>query len=76
MEVISHSGLLTHRYRVCVCVCVCVCVSMESFFLIEVWLIYSVVLVSGVQKRDTFFLRFFSIIVYYKGLNIAPCAIQ
>ena len=58
--------------------CVCVFVSTEGFFffLIEVWLIYSVVLVSGVQKSDTFFFRFFSIIVYYKILNIVPCAIQ
>ena len=46
---------------------------MESFFLIEVWLIYNVVLVSGVQKRDTFFLRFFSIIVYCKILNSFLC---
>ena len=64
---------------VCVYVCVCVCVFVSTegfFFLIEVWLIYSVVLVSGVQKSDIFFFTFFSIIVYYKILNIVPCAIQ
>ena len=49
-------------------------------------LIYNVVLVSGIQQNDSvihiymyiyiFFFRFFSIIGYYKILNIVPCAIQ
>ena len=42
------------------------------------------VLVSGVQQSDStiqihiylFFFRFFSIIGYYKILNIVPCAIE
>ena len=37
-------------------------------------------LVSGIQQSDSvayiFFFRFFSIIGYYKILNIVPCAIQ
>ena len=53
-------------------------------FSIEVWLIYSVVLVSGVQQNDsdkyiythTFFFKFFATIGYYKTLSIVPCAIQ
>ena len=57
-----------------------------SFFLIDVWLIYNVVLVSGVQQSDSvvysvlyiyiFFFVFFSIMVYHRMLNIIPCAIQ
>ena len=49
-----------------------------SFFFFEVYLIYNVVLVSGIQPSDSviFFFRFFSIIGYYKILNIVPCAIQ
>ena len=45
-------------------------------------MINNVVLVSGVQQSDSvisisvFFFRFFSIVGYYKILNIAPCAIQ
>ena len=48
---------------------------------IEFLFIYSVVLVSGVLQNDsvvytyTFFFIFFSIIVYYKILNIVPSAI-
>ena len=53
-------------------------------FLIGVELIYNVVLVSGVQQNDSvihmytylFFFRFFSIIGYYKILNVVPCALQ
>ena len=57
-------------------------------FLIELWLVYNAMLVSGVQQSDSvicisiylsiylFFFRFFSIIGYYKILNIVPCAIQ
>ena len=42
----------------------------------EVQLIYSVVLVSGIQKRDSItFIRFFSIVCCYKILNIVPCVI-
>ena len=59
-------------------------VKMMTIFLIEVQLIYSVVLVSGVQQSDSvihmytnlFFFRFFSIIGYYKILDIVPCATQ
>ena len=46
------------------------------------YLIYNVVLVSGVWKSDSVicvysldFFKFFSIIVYYRILNIVPCAI-
>ena len=55
----------------------------------EVQLVYSVVLVSGVQQSDSviytcmknkrihlFFFRCFSLIDYYKILRIIPCAIQ
>ena len=51
------------------------------YFFIEVQLIYNVVLVSGAQQSDSvihiylFFFRFFSIIGYYRILNIVPCAI-
>ena len=54
-----------------------------SFFSGEVYLVYSA---SGVQQRDSilhtytrthlFFVRFFSLIGYYKILSIVPCAIQ
>ena len=50
-------------------------------FKIEVWLIYNVVLVAGIQQSDSIiylyiiFFRLFSIIVYYKMLNTVPCAI-
>lgn len=50
--------------------------------LIEVQLIYSVALVSGVQPSDsviciyTFFFRFFSSIVYYKILSIFSSAVR
>ena len=48
---------------------------------IEVSLINNIVLVSGVQHRDslcthTFFFRFFSLIGYYKILSMVPCALQ
>ena len=48
------------------------------FFLIEVQLSYNVVLVSDVQQSDSYiyFFIFFSIIGYYRILNIVPCAIQ
>ena len=45
-------------------------------------MIYSVVLISGVQQNDSvvhiyiFFLVFFSIVVCQRVLNIVPCAIQ
>ena len=46
---------------------------------IEVQFIYNVVLVSGIQQSDSltdiYFFRFFSIIVYYKILNVVPCVI-
>ena len=57
-------------------------------YFIEVWLIYNVMLVSGVQHSDLdmylyifththiFFFRFFSPIGYYKILSTVPCALQ
>ena len=43
-------------------------------------MIYNVVLVSGIQPSDSvthvLFFRFFSLIDYYKMLNIVPCAIH
>ena len=50
-----------------------------SLFKIEVWLIYNVVLVSGVQHSYSvlyIYGIFFSIMVYYRILTIALCAIQ
>ena len=44
-------------------------------------LTYNVVLISGIQQSDSlryihiFFFRFFSIVDYYRILNIVPCAI-
>ena len=57
---------------------------MVCVFLIKVQLIYNVVLISVVQQSDSvlyiymdiFFFIFFSIIGYYKILNIVPCAMQ
>ena len=48
------------------------------FICIEVYLVYNIVLVSGVQQNDsgTYIFRLFSIIGYHKALNIVPCAIQ
>ena len=46
------------------------------FFLIEVELIYSVVLVTGVQQSNMYRYIFFFIMVYYKRLNTVPCAIS
>ena len=51
--------------------------------LMEVQLIYNAVLLSGVQQDDSdvhrylnlLFFRFFSVIAYYKILNIIPCTI-
>ena len=66
----------------CACVCVCVMTSFFLIYLIEVYLIYNVVLISTVQQSDSvmhryiFFFIFFSIMVYYRILNIVPCAIQ
>ena len=66
-------------------------VHLFSFFKIEVWLIYSIVLISGVQQSDSvlslsyiyiciyifiFLFIFFSIIAYNKILNTVPCATQ
>ena len=44
----------------------------------ELKLIYNVVLVSDVRQSDPniFFIIFFSIMVYHRILNIAPCALQ
>ena len=50
-------------------------------FFIDLQLICNIVLVSDVQQSDSdiclyiIFFRFFSIIGYYKILNIVPCAI-
>ena len=58
---------------------------LSFFFLIEIYLIYSIVLVSGIQQSDSvmyvcvyiyIYFRLFSITGYYKILNIVPCAIQ
>ena len=58
------------------------------YFFIEVLLIYSVVFVSGVQQSDLvihiyvcvcthiLLFRVFSMLSYYKILNVVPCAIQ
>ena len=48
---------------------------------IEVQLIYNVVLVPGVQQSDSviytiLFFIFFYMMIYYRILNIVPCAIQ
>ena len=49
---------------------------------IGVQLIYNVVLLSDVQPSDSnvfvyiYFFRFFSTVVYYKIVNIVPCAIH
>ena len=58
--------------------------SVFFLLLLKIQLIYNVVFVSGLQQSDwaihththTFFSRFFSMIGYYKILNIVPCAIQ
>ena len=54
---------------------------MYYFFKIEVQLIYSVVLISGVQHSDSVlhvcvYSFFFSLIGYYKTLSTVSCAIQ
>ena len=55
---------------------------MFFIFLIGVWLIYNVVLVSDIQQSDSviyiylLFFRNFSIIDYFKILNIVLCVIQ
>ena len=47
---------------------------------IELQLIYNVVLISAIQPSQlyiyTFFFIFFSIMVYYRILNVVPCAVQ
>ena len=55
----------------------------EKYYLFfEVWLVYNVVLVSGmgIQQSDSFiyifFFRFFTITDYYKILSIVLCALQ
>ena len=46
------------------------------YSLMEVQLIYSVVLASAIQHLHYIYIRFFSLIGYYKILTIVPCAIQ
>ena len=50
------------------------------FFLIEVQLIYSVVLISAVRQSASvthiYVFIFFSIMTYHRTLNIVPCAVQ
>jgi len=50
------------------------------FFLIEIYLVYNVVLVSSIHSDSFiyifFFFRLFSIVGYYKIQSIVPCAIQ
>ena len=45
---------------------------------VELYLIYSIVFVSGVQQSDAvlYIFGFFSIRDYYKTLNIVPCVLQ
>ena len=68
-------------FKVSVFVCLISALVLVFFFL-GVELIYSVVVVSGVQHSDSvvcvcsFPFTFFSILVYYKILNMVPCAIQ
>ena len=55
-----------------------------NFFFIEMWLNYSIVVITAEQQRDsavhismyTFFFIFFSIMIFHKILNIVPCVIQ
>ena len=54
-----------------------------TIYFIEVWLIYSVVLISTLQESDSvthihiYILHiFFSIMVYRRILNIVPCAMH
>ena len=49
----------------------------ELFFKkVEVWLIYNIMLVSGIQHSGSDFCRLHSILGYYKILGIILCAIQ
>ena len=51
----------------------------QSFYFIEVQLIYNVGLISAVQKSDLHvygFFHIFPIILYYSILNIVVCPIQ
>ena len=56
----------------------------KCFIEVEVELIYNVVLISTAQQSDlvmhtyiyAFSVIFFSIVFYYRILNIVPCAIQ
>ena len=57
--------------------------SLWGLLKIDVWWIYSVVFVSGVQQIDSgipcisvFFFIFFSVTVFYRILNRVPFAIQ
>ena len=48
-------------------------------FLIEVYLIHNIVLVTGVQESNLIIYIFFSdfsILDYYKILNIVPCVVE
>ena len=55
-------------------------IQFEGRGFIELYLIYNVVLVSVVQQsdsvRDIYFFIFFSIMIYYRILDIVLCAIQ
>ena len=57
----------------------CDCQSKDGacILFIEVWLIYNIVLVSGIQQSDSaiYIFRLFSITGYCKILNTVPCAI-
>ena len=51
----------------------------DFFFFIEVYLVDNIVLVSGIQQKDSvmyIFFRLFSIIDHYKILNVVPCILQ
>ena len=83
-RLVTYSSLLESIF----CTMVHVCTSSFkkctiSFFFFEIQLLYEVVLVSGVQQSDSDFIyiyiqfiRFFSIIGFYKILAIVPCAIR
>ena len=52
-------------------------IGLVIYLFIDVYLLYNV---SGICQSDSdiyqYLFRFFSIILYYKILNIVPCAIQ
>ena len=53
-----------------------------KFYLIDIWLIYNVVLISAVQQSDsvmhtyTFFFYILFHMVHHRILNIVPCVME